>query len=593
MNLEGLTLRLLTARLQKELLGGRIYKITMPSSQTLLLFIRREHSATALLADLSGGSPALYIPDKLPENPETPPAFCMLLRKHLEEGRITKISQNGLDRVITLEIDLLGTASRLVTKKLVFELAGKNSNIILTKDEIILDCLKHVSAAQSSYRQLQPARPYLPPPPQTGLDILSAAPEKIAKAAGRLPAADITKALVAVTTGIGKMTATELLLAADILPQQVGLTPAEEKKLAMAIAGLQERLRQPAAAGTPTVEQEENISDGPVYAVISRTNQVKTILVLPPQNLGEGLQSRKFADINSAVNFAAELTPIRLPRQEELQKLVASESAKTQKKLAALQQDLARAADAEQQRVLADTLMANLYQLRRGQSQAELTSIYDGQPLSIALSPRLSPTENAQAYYKRYNKYKRAQAELAGQLEQAAAQLQYLDSLSASLLTAGGKNEIEEIRREMQEAGLLREPRKKQAALPKSQPLHIRLPSGSDIYIGKNNRQNDFVTFTLGGPRDLWLHTKDIPGSHVLLKSVLPEASAADIQSAVELAAYFSKARGGSSVPVDCVQRRYVKKPAGSRPGFVIFTNQTTFYTTPDEKTLKEKYRLD
>lgn len=589
MNLEGLTLRLLTARLQQELLGGKIYKITMPSSQALLLFIRREHSATALLADLSGGSPALYIPDKLPENPETPPAFCMLLRKHLEEGRITKISQSGLDRVITLEIDLLGAASRLVTKKLVFELAGKNSNIILTKDEMILDCLRHVSAAQSSYRQLQPARPYLPPPPQTGLDILSAAPEEIAKAAGRLPAANIAKALVAVTTGIGKMTATELLLAADILPQQVGLDPAEEKKLAAAIAGLQERLRQPAA----DTEQDENVADGPVYALISRTNQVKTILVLPPQNLGDGLQSRKFADINSAVNFAAELTPIRLPRQEELQKLVASESAKTQKKLAVLQQDLTRAADAEQQRVLADTLMANLYQLRRGQSQADLASIYDGQPLSIALSPRLSPTENAQAYYKRYNKYKHAQAELAAQLEQAAAQLQYLDSLSASLLTAGSKNEIEEIRREMQEAGLLREPRKKLAALPKSQPLHIRLPSGSDIYIGKNNRQNDYVTFTLGGPRDLWLHTKDIPGSHVLLKSALPEAPAADIQSAVDLAAYFSKARGGSSVPVDCVQRRYVKKPAGSRPGFVIFTNQTTFYTTPDEKALKEKYRLD
>ena len=589
MNLEGLTLRLLTARLQQELLGGKIYKITMPSSQALLLFIRREHSATALLADLSGGSHALYIPDKLPENPETPPAFCMLLRKHLEEGRITKISQSGLDRVITLEIDLLGAASKLVTKKLVFELAGKNSNIILTKDEMILDCLRHVSAAQSSYRQLQPARPYLPPPPQTGLDILSAAPEEIAKAAGRLPAANIAKALVAVTTGIGKMTATELLLAADILPQQVGLDPAEEKKLAAAIAGLQERLRRPAA----DAEQKENMDGAPVYAVISRTNQVKTILVLPPQNLGEGLQSRKFADINSAVNFAAELTPIRLPRQEELQKLVASESAKTQKKLAALQQDLTQAADAEQQRVLADTLMANLYQLRRGQSQAELASIYDGQPLSISLSPRLSPTENAQAYYKRYNKYKRAQAELAAQLEQAAAQLQYLDSLSASLLTAGGKNEIEEIRREMQEAGLLREPRKKQAALPKSQPLHIRLPSGSDIYIGKNNRQNDYVTFTLGGPRDLWLHTKDIPGSHVLLKSALPEAPAADIQSAVELAAYFSKARGSSSVPVDCVQRRYVKKPAGSRPGFVIFTNQTTFYTTPDEKALKEKYRLD
>lgn len=571
MNLEGITLKLVTDNLNRELLGSKIYRVYMPNPHAVLLLVRRSRDTSALLADLNGGSPALYIPAKLPENPETPPSFCMLLRKHLEEGRITRIYQSDLDRIITLEIDMLGQSSKIITKKLICELTGKNSNLILTQDGVIIDSLKHISAAQSSYRTILPGKEYVAPPPQAGLNLLTADPAEIVSTANSLPSATFTKAFVSATTGVGKATATELLAAADILPQTVRLEPAEEHALTQCITELQQRLNGEALQ--------------PVYALVGRTNQVKTILALPPLVNNSELSVREFGDINSAINFAMSLAPIQLPQHEQLQKLVTVEAAKLSRKLNALQEDLLHAEDAEGQRMLADTIMANLYQLHKGQTSAELINIYDGNTVTIKLNPILSPSDNAQAYYKKYNKYKRAQSELRQQIEATESMLTYLASLDASLLTATTKNEIEEIRQEMVTAGLIREiGKKKKTALQKSQPLHLKLREGVDLYIGKNNKQNDYVTFTVGGPRDLWLHTKDIPGSHVIMKATSPTAE--DIALAVELAAYFSKARSGSNVPVDCVERRYVKKPAGAKPGFVIFTNQRTYYATPNEERL-------
>ena len=207
MNLEGLTLKLLADHLNRELLGSKISKVFMPNPHALLLVVRRSRDMSALMADVSGGSPTLYIPAKLPENPETPPSFCMLLRKHLEEGRITKISQSGLDRIITLEIDMLGQSSKIITKKLVFELTGKNANILLLQDNVIIDSLKHIGAAQNSYRVILPGKPYVAPPPQSGLNILTAAPGEIVAAANSLPSANFAKALVKATTGFGQATA--------------------------------------------------------------------------------------------------------------------------------------------------------------------------------------------------------------------------------------------------------------------------------------------------------------------------------------------------------------------------------------------------
>lgn len=571
MNLEGLTLRLLTDYLNKTLLGSKIYKITMPTPHSLLLLVKKDYVSLPVLADLGGCGPAIYLPKQLPENPDTPPAFCMLLRKHLEEGRITKITQSGLDRVITFEIDLLGSASKIVTKKLIFELAGKNSNIILTQYGQIVDSLRHVSALQNSYRTVLPGKTYIAPPPQDGCDLLADAPADITEHITGLHTANILQALISGTTGIGKNTAQALLAAADILPQQIALNETAKAQLTGQIKQLQNIIAQPEK----------------VYALINKVNQVKTISVLPPA-VTDNLAIREFTDINAAINFAASLRPVQLPQHEQLQKITAAEISRQQKKLQALHADLQTAQNAEEQKICADTLMANIYRLQKGQSKVQLNNIYDNQPLTINLAPELTPVENAQSYYKRYNKYKRAQTEISQQIKATEDMLIYLGSLEASLLTAATKTEVEEIAQEMTFCGLLKATKKKaKINSSKPQPLHIRLHEAADIYIGRNNRQNDFVTFHIGEPRDLWFHTKNIPGSHVILKTSLPEPDAQDINIAVQLAAYFSKARSGSNVPVDCTQRKFVKKPSGSKPGFVIFTNQTTYFTTPDVSQLQ------
>lgn len=575
MNLEGLTLHILTNKLQTELLGGKIYKVFMPSHESLLLLVKRERDTAALLADFSGGSPMLYLPDNLPERPESPPAFCMLLRKHLEEGRITRIEQSGLDRIITIDIDTIGTARQIVTKQLIFELTGKNSNIIFTENGLIADSLKHVNKAMSSFRQIMPNLPYLAPPQQTGLSILTAPASAIIDAMRNSDAKTSLAALIAVTTGIGKTTAAELFAAAGIDSSAETLNADEEKRLADAVTSLQQTVRQQPAA--------------PVYAVISRTNQVKTILPFEPQVLETGCSAKQLADINSALNYAVTLTPIQLPEQETLQKLVAAESQRLEKKLPVLEKDLLTADKAETQRMIADTIMANIYQLSKGQSSCQLLNIYDGEPLEIQLSPLLSPTENAQAYYKRYNKYKRAQSEVQNQIETTREMLDYLASIDASLTTAATKNEIAEIKQELITAGLLQPQAKKHKGQPpKSEPLLVKLSDETTLYIGKNNKQNDYVTFSLARGKDLWFHTKNIPGSHVILKTTLPQAAASDIDAAAMLAAYFSKSRSGSKVPVDCTERRFVKKPNGAKPGFVIYTDQTTYYATPDETVIQK-----
>lgn len=573
MNLEGLTLKLLTDYLNKNLLGSKIYKISMPTPHSLLLLVKRERSTAAVLADLGGCGPVIYLPDKLPENPDTPPAFCMLLRKHLEEGRINRITQSGLDRVITFEVDMLGASSKIITKKIVFELTGKNSNIILLQDNVILDALRHVNAQQSSYRIILPGKEYVSPPPQEGLNLLESDPAAITEQITAIPAANILNALISGTTGIGKSTALALLQTADILPNQIALENAEKNNLTKQITLLQHNMQH----------QEK------VYAVIGKTNQVKTLLVMPPVQPESGTHIKEFACINDAVNFAAALKPIQLPKHEQLQKITTAEISRQKKKLLALQNDLDKAQNAEEQKIYADTLMANIYQIKKGQAKASLYNIYDNNLVEIALSPELTAVENAQAYYKRYNKYKRAQTELYQQIIATEDLLQYLGSIEASLLTAVTKTEIEEISQELTAAGLIRDNKKKnKLSAAKPQPLQLRISDDSTVYIGKNNRQNDYVTFTIGCPNDLWFHTKDIPGSHVILKTSLPQPAEQDIDIAVQLAAYFSKARSSSNIPVDCTQRRFVKKPNGSKPGFVIFTNQKTYFTTPDEAKINQ-----
>ena len=260
--------------------------------------------------------------------------------------------------------------------------------------------------------------------------------------------------------------------------------------------------------------------------------------------------------------------------------------AKTKKKQKALEKDLLRAEDADTQKIMADTLMAYGTAIKKGEQAATLQNIYTNEPLTIALQPQLTAIENAQAYYKRYNKYKRAVSEIHTQQAETDSLLAYLESLDASLDTAITKGDVSEIKEEIIALGLLPKPRKKMAVQSKSVPLKVVLSEDTLLYVGKNNKQNDYVTFKLGRAHDLWFHAKNIPGSHVILKTTLPSPREEDILRAAQIAAYYSKGRFSSRVPIDCTQRRYVKKPNGAKPGFVIFTNQKTINVEPKKRTV-------
>ena len=267
-----------------------------------------------------------------------------------------------------------------------------------------------------------------------------------------------------------------------------------------------------------------------------------------------------------------------------MQKAISGSIVRTEKKIDALNSDLKTAENAESQKIIADTLMSNIYLIKKSLTSCTLNNIYTNEKIEVALSPVLTPVENAQSYYKRYNKYKRAVEEIIKQRQETNELLEYLQSLDSSLQTASNKTEVAEIRQELINEGIISENKKgkSKSSLPKSVPLSISLSQETIIYVGKNNKQNDFVTFSIAKPHDLWFHAKGFPGSHVILRTTLPKPTEAEIARAAKIAAYFSKARNSSNVPVDCTEKRFVKKPSGAKPGFVIYTNQQTLYVTPD-----------
>lgn len=578
MNLDGLTIHTLTKEIEKKIINGKIYKIFMPTKMTLLFIIKKQSETYNLMIDMSKATPLLYLTEKTPSMPNTPPPFCMLLRKHLENGRINVFEQVGLDRVINMTIDNIGNARQIVSKTVIFELTGKNSNVILTNNNIILDSLKHVTITMSSYRQILPNIEYIVPPIKNGLSLLTDSPRSIVDAIKENYDKPVLKALLFVTLGIGKFNAESILNLAKIDLNATGLTLNESNNLITVLTKFKDLIKN----------YDDSYSDSSIlkpnlYGYISKRNIMKNLSFLNVAK--EDLETRSFPTINKALNYSNMLVPIQLPEKVLLEKVLKTALTKTEKKILLLQKDLAKANNAEQEKIKADTLMTYIYKIKKGLKKITLPNIYTNEEIDITLSPLLSPVDNAQKYYKLYNKYKRAVSEIKLQQIEAKSSLAYLKSIEISLDTATTSDEITEIKAELIAEHIISEPntKKRKSMQKKSFPIKIELDSKTIIYIGKNNKQNDYVTFHLGKSNDLWFHTKNIPGSHVLLKSLDNTFTEEQIILAAELAAYFSKAKDSINIPVDCVRKKYVKKPAKAKPGFVIFTNQKTYSVTPSK----------
>ncbi|MBP2626429.1 MAG: Fibronectin-binding domain protein [Firmicutes bacterium] len=578
MSLDGLSLSTLLGELNTQIAGGRIDKIFQPDKYTLAIWIRQPTQNLCLLISSNPEHPRIHLTNTAPENPTTPTAFCMLLRKHIEDGRIAQIDQHSLDRIALLSIDTLGAGGLIVTKCLTIELMGKHSNIILTQDNIIIDAIKRIGINTSRHRQILPKMEYTFPPGQMRLNLLTTPITDFINTLTTNHTGLVTKAIINTGIGIGPITARELVWRAG-LPADILVDDLDNGD----IIALREALE--------SIVTQFNSDLYFPSVMVGADNRLSGIASFSLEHLMQKCTEHQFSTMSEAIQFADSLSRTqRLPEQALLLKLVLDEMGRLIRKQGILTQEQADATAADDFREYADILMANLNNISCGSNKIILPNLYSNSPddnlLTIDLDPRLSPVENARSYYTKYNKLKRAQESLREQLSQCAQDIAYFDSIVVALEHATLAAELLDIRLELINAGYIKPLNKRRIPTPPSMPLTAITPEGLTILVGKNNRQNDIVTFKQAQPNDIWFHAKDIPGSHVILRIGSQDPLPSAIESAAHLAAYYSKASQSTKVPVDYTRRRYVKKPSGSKPGFVIYDHQQTIYIAPDKNTV-------
>lgn len=582
MSLDGFSMHPLTRELDTALAGGRIDKITQPNKQSIILSVRQPGQNFLLHISINSQTPSAHLLEKNLENPPEPPVFCMVLRKQIETGRIAKVRQHGLDRLLLIDIDSLAAGGRIVTKTLVLELMGKYSNIILVQDGVIIDALRKIGANSSRVRTVLPGQAYELPPGQEKKDLFTDDSAAIMAIVRKDPALRLDKALLAACMGFGPVSAKEVCFSAGLAPS-MRIEALDEADFAAVEDALKE-IRESALHAGDASEPEDK-----AVLLLGENQKVLAMAAFPLHYLPEATVLT-FPTISAMLEKADSLLgSYVLPDKDRFRKLVKNEKNRAENKLTKLDEEIAAAENAEEFKVRGDNLMTYQYQFKdREDASVTVPNIYSetGETITIPLDQRLTLVENMQACYKKYDKLKRAQELLQVQRRECEANIAYLESIEASLLASSSLAEIAEIHNELIAAGYLREKPKKKNNDKPARPFHFRAPDGTDILVGKNNYQNDKLTFKTARYNDTWFHTKDIPGSHVVLQNGGTEPSEEDILLAASLAAHFSKARGSSKIPVDYTEIRYVKKPSGSKPGFVIFTNQKTLYITPDEAKL-------
>ncbi|WP_405720518.1 NFACT family protein [Anaerovibrio slackiae] len=577
MSLDGISMHPLAIELDRAVAGGRIDRINQPSKQSIVMSLRLPGKNVLLHITINPQNPAMHLIDKAPENPPEPPMFCMVLRKHLETGRIAGVRQYGLDRLLMLDIDFLSAGGRIITKSLVVELMGKYSNIILVQDGLIIDALRKVGTNSSRVRTVLPGDAYVLPPQQDKLNLLET-PIREAIAAIRTKGdMKLSKAILDTCLGFGPVTAKEAAYGAG-LPASMAISQLNEGDFASLENALQEitdSFREPCGAASIVIDKNNKPLATASFPLHYFTNE--TILTFPT--------------ISEMLGRASSLTgSYQIPDKDRFRKLMKNELNRAENKVQKLRDDIAAADNAEEYRIKADNLMTYQYQFQdRVDAEVTVPNIYSetGESITIRMDQRLSVVENVQAYYKKYDKLKRGKELLEQQLQHCLDDIQYMSSIEASLESSTRLAEINDIKAELIASGILREKPKKHAAEKQSQPFKFTAPDGTQILVGKNNYQNDRLTFKTANPGDIWLHTQNIPGSHVILRCDGDEPAEDTLLLASYLAVHFSKAQGSSKVPVDYTRARFVKKPSGAKPGFVIFTNQTTLYVTPEAEVLQ------
>lgn len=569
MALDTLMIKALTDELSKKLTGGRIDKIHQPERDEITLHIRTYSESFCLVISASPAHPRIHFTEVKKENPLTPPMFCMLLRKHLSSGKIINIYQKDFERIICFEIESYNELGDLTVKKLTVELMGRNSNIILTDSDMkILDSARHVDFTQSSVRQILPGGIYAPPPKQDKTPVLSGEVQSVSPDYS-LEGQTADKALMNAVSGISPLTAREIVFRAVGTCSLLCGELKEEQK-----AKITETLHGGIAlAPCMLIDQIGRIAD---FSAISIGQYGDSMKIVPYSSVSALLE-----DFYKKRDSAERMKQ----KSADLVKLLHTHEERLARKMAIQKKTLDDAAKKDKYKIKGDLLTANIYRIEQGAKSVTVENYYaaDCPLLEIALKPEFSPPQNAQRYYKLYNKAKNAEIEVSVQLRQTIEDLEYIKSTLAVVANAASESDLNEVRRELAEQGFLKRVSvSKKIKQTAQKPLHFTSSDGFEIYVGRNNTQNDYLTLKFANKQDLWFHTKQIHGSHTIIKlgkdkNVPPST----ILEAAAIAAYYSQARDSSNVPVDYTEVKNVKKPNGAKPGMVIYEGYNTVYVHP------------
>lgn len=583
MALDGAFLRHLKKEITDRALGARVDKIYQPNKEELVFLLRTRQEAFKLLLSARANSPRIHFTQYAPENPKVPPMLCMLLRKRLSGAKLVEVRQPGLERLLYLDFDAANELGDKVRLSLVIEIMGKYSNIILVDGQgKIVDALKRVDEEMSSQRLVQPGLAYELPPAQNKPCMLECQPEEIVEAIVHQPKnQSLNKGILNALQGLSPVVCREI-------EHQVGrgqelftrdLTQEQRERLRFFLERLFTTVRDTAGEpymvtkikGKPMEFSFLNIVQYGTLASVSRWEDFSSLL-------DEFYEERDRQD------------RMRVKAQDLL-RLLANASERLSRKINLQRGELARSEDREHLRVCGDLINANLYCIERGSAFADLENFYDENRLMrVKLDPALNATQNAQKYYKEYRKAKTAQQVLGEQIAQAEQELLYVDSVFDCLSRAQSESELNEIRQELREEGYLKAVRDKRKPPAPLAPLEFVSSEGFRILVGRNNRQNDKLTLKQANNNDIWLHTKNIPGSHTIIVTGGRQPGDATLKEAAMLAAYHSRAKDSSQVPVDYTQVRYVSKPQGAKPGMVIYVHYQTLFVTPQHE-LTEKLK--
>lgn len=582
MALDGGYLRHICNEINENALNCRVEKVYQPNKDEIILGLRGLNGASKLLLSARANSPRINFTKYAPENPKVPPMLCMLFRKRLCGAKLINARQEAMERIIFLDFDATNELADHVNLTLAVEIMGKYSNVIfIDENGDIIDALKRVDISMSSQRLVLPGLKYSMPPAQDKMDILEASAEDVlARIENITVDTKLSKALLNTIQGVSPVICREIEYLTgrgnDITTDS--LTNEYKKRLLFFLNRMITQLKE--HSGTPCMAV---VNGKPMDFAFMDITQYGEAAVIKRSESFSSLLDDFFNERDTAERMKV--------KSQDLHRLLANTTERLSRKINSQSAELAQCTDREPLRIIGDLLQANLYRIEKGANSVTVENYYDNNsPITIPLNPALTATQNSQKYYKNYRKAKTAEQVLKVQIEKAKEELEYIDTVIEALNRATTEGELAEIRAELTEQGYVKAPRGKQKKAASLPPLKFTSSTGFTILVGRNNKQNDKLTLKTASKNDIWLHTKDIHGTHTIILTEGKEVDSTTLQEAAQLAAYHSKARNSAQVPVDYTLVKNVSKPSGAKPGMVIYVKNKTLYVTPQLIEINHKY---